>query len=214
MTRLFAIAVLSLAAADHLNYPPVPRFQADHWYVPHCFTAAMQWQEFLRSGRDVPLSAEYLTIKAAEYDGVSKRHGWSSPLLGWQLAYSFGAPPAEMCQSLMTKVTPEIDAAALEFCVGAEFKTWYDVPDYPTALAYLSEHPGAMVILTTYGRRGYAILGVDLEGRGLWFDPNHVGQPTVGPKSLADGAVLFDTMIYGGEPQYGPENFLVMLTAR
>lgn len=197
-----------------LTYPPIPRLHADHYYVPACFAAAMQAQEFRRSGADVPLSMQYLTIKAAESPDVTIWHGWSSGILGMELCRTYGSCPASMCPSLMTRVTPEIEAAALDYRTGQDFATFADVPDYPSALAYLTEHPGAVCVLTTYGRAGYAILGVDGNGLGVWFDANHVGKPIVGSKSHADGAAIWQSMLYDVPHGYGPENFVVIVTQR
>lgn len=203
---------------EHLSFTPRPKvlpFQSDHYDVPLCFCAAMQVQHHLRTGEDVPLSPQFLITVAGRLsstDDITIRHGWSSPILGWQLAHSFGSCPAPLCTRLGI-LTEAMHDAAVPFRVGQEFLTLFQIPDYPSAVAYLAEHPGAVVILTTSGRRAYAIIGVDEEGRGVWLDYWRRATPAVLHMSAADGTETWNAMLYA-DKELGPENFLVVVNPR
>jgi len=184
----------------------------------------MQWQEFLGSGQDVPLSPHYLITvagKISRTDNISVGHSWTNPIFGWQLCFGDapgihgGSCPAPMLTRLLLLTEPSqaMHDAAAPFRVGSHLKL-DAVGDYPGALAYMAAHPGSAVVLSNAGRKGFAILGVDSDGNGVWFDPNHVGRPIVGPKTLAAGMAEWDGMLQSGLPELGPENFMVLIHQR
>lgn len=214
-----AVAMPLLADVTSLSFTPRPnvsRLQRDHYDVPLCFCAAMQVQQFGRDGSDIALSPQYMITVAGRLqprDDITIQHGWSSAILGWQLAHSFGAPPASMYTQVRGVLTDEVHEAAQQFTVGQEFMTFNQLPNYPSTLGYIAQHPGAVAILTTSGRRAFAIIGVDAEGRGLWLDYWQRTVPQVLHLSEPDGVATWNAMLYA-DKELGPENFMVVLTPR
>lgn len=204
-----------------LRYSAAPSWLTDHYYVACRFCDVMQMQAYLRTGVDPgPLSPQFMTICAAEWDGpggTNIGHGWSSPLLGWGIAEKYGACRSTTCPQKARKLTDAMKSEAAQFRVGSQFLLLKDIPDYPAAVAHLAANHGDGFVLSNAGRKSYAIIGVDAQGRGIWLDGSGTTPPKVVAKSEADGIAAWRSMLYdqrnrGGT--YPPEQFMVGLTMR
>lgn len=212
MNALLLFTVFS-QSVDDLEFSRTPVLLSDNYIVAACFCDVMEMQEWKRSGVDVPLSPQFMSrIAAREYEDVYFPHGWSNPILGWDLSSRFGSTPASIYKPIITDV---MEAEALKYRVGQDFYTWYQVPDYPSAVEYIKVNDGSAAIITTGGRRAYAIIDVDINGLGIWVDHNgrKNQRPLVTHKAETEGVEIWNSMIYG-QGELGPENFVVILTTR
>ena len=145
----------------------------DHGAPTSLGLAICQMQDYLQFGVDVPRSPHYLRWQAAAQDSrddIYPYHGISSPLLLISLTSTIGAPSLEVCpRTRAGRFTSAMhsEAAVTRRVNGYGYLS--DVPDYPAALAHLAANPGDAIQLATDGWDGYAIIGVDDQGRGIWL---------------------------------------------
>ena len=192
----------------------------NHGCMASTLCSVMQMQSYLRTGVDPGrLSPAFLMIEAGTIPGddVIVLHGFSSPILGWQLAHDWGSCPVELCPKStltvrgMTAYNPDgrDDAreAALPFRVG-NFTGYADLPNCQTAYSWLATRPGAAVIVGTDGYPCYAIMGLDSHGRGIWLTHYGISGPAqIDYLDAVAGQQRWDAMTLNS-CCFGPENYV------
>lgn len=207
------------AQIGNLNYRNSPT-DLDNWAQANNCCSIMQMQRWLREGIDVPLSARYLVTKAASEsptDQIRFFHGFTSAWLAVRLDADYGSCPASMYPLTQWRITPAMEAEAAKVKGRYDFLTLTGaptppaVPDYAAALVHLKANPGDAVLLSQYGFDGYAIVGVDADGKGIWIRHyKQRGKPQILHLDEAAGKPLWDKMIYDNPPQYQPVEFMTV----
>ena len=208
---------------DSLKYSAAPAYLTDRHYVAGRFADVMQMQAYLRTGVDPgPLSSQFLNYVIAENErGVSKQHGWSSPLLGQKYAALTGTclasecvPPSSPIKLWMGKSTTAQKNSALKYRAGDAFVLFPEIKTYANALAFLRANRGAAFILTNSGRDADAIIGVDPAGLGIWLQATGTAPAKASHKTLADGEAQWKLRLHDQAGGLEPANYLVGLTMR
>lgn len=196
------------------------RVYRENWAPSACCCSIMQMQHYLRTGVDTPLSAKYLCVKAGTADprdDIGSWHGFSSTWLAVKLVADHGSCPDAMYQPLRVRITPQMEAEAALRKGRYDFLQLADVPDYAAALTHLAANPGDAVLLGDYWTwDGYAIVGVDAEGNGIWVRHFQTDGPAeVRHLGVADGSVIWDDLVYNENPRgIPPEAFMVVMRMR
>ena len=197
-----------------LNFSTTPTsILADHYVAPCCSCDGMQVAIYMQTGVDPgPLSPQYM-MTTAWYDGTTGPYHGFNAFNGADIAGRVGSCPAAMCEPGTLILTPAMDEAAAKNRTAEIFLTMATIPDYPSALDYLATHPGSVVVLTTGSYRAYSIIGIDIEGKGIWLDRWKVkGQPKVLHLTEADGIARWNTMVQG--QTYEPAAYMVVMNPR
>lgn len=188
-TLLFVFAALSgFTATGKADDHTIPQFIGDYDQIANLTyisddcdrgapasiaLAICQMQDYLQYGTDIPRSPHFLRWVAAQqdpFDDIYPVHGFSSPFLSIKLASEIGAPTLASCpRTTAGRFTQAMyaDAAASRRQNG--LLNMNDVPDYPSALNHLAANPGDAIQLATDGWDGYAIIGLNQQGRGIWL---------------------------------------------
>lgn len=208
-----------------ITYSSVPTVMwgQSHYVFACCCCDLATMQRSLR-GDSKPGSPEFLKQVIGASDGpgggMTPGHGFSSPRLAWQTLHDVGSCPADVGPQKRligwTKVTSAMRAAAAEYRVGEIAPLDYATLDYFEAIAYLADHPGAGVLLATYGYEGYVIVGTDGDGHGIWLDHNNrTGPPLVRRMASAEGDATWERMVTGGAKYgYGRDNYSLIVNPR
>ena len=201
----------------NLNYSSIPKswLIQDAYVAPCCFCDVMQMQSYLRTGIDSgPLSPQYMMTQAGpKYLNYSSNfvHGFGA-FVGAAIAGSKGSCSASLCPPMTRTLTDQMQSEAVPNRTAEIFLTLPDIPDYSSAIQYISENHGSAVVLTTGSYRAFAIIGVS-QGRGIWLDHwKNTGPPRVLLLTAEEGEAKWRYMIEG--QTYTPDNYMVLLNSR